>query len=73
MASGKDVYYLVVETTSPYLSYTAPTTVNYIKKGAQELGELVEKFKLCMTSKGFLGGYDYFNDIVIDLPWSVDK
>lgn len=73
MSSGKDVYYIVIETSEPYLSYAAPSTVQYIQKGADEIGTLNERFKMCMNMNGFRGGYNFFNEIKIDLPFSVDK
>jgi exodeoxyribonuclease VIII len=73
MSSRKDIYYIVIETSEPYLSYTAPTSIQYIKKGADEIGYLNEKFKMCLNTNEFRGGYNYFNEIIIDLPYNVEK
>jgi hypothetical protein len=73
MSSGKDIYYLVVETSQPFLSYVAPATQNYIKKGAEEIGFLTENFKKCLKTGDFTGGYNYYKEIVIDVPSYVEK
>jgi exodeoxyribonuclease VIII len=73
MASGKDIYYIVIETSEPYLSYAAPTTIDYIQKGADEIGWLNDRFKACLLQDGFRGGYNYFKEITIDLPYNVEK
>ena len=73
MSSGKDIYYIVIETSEPYLSYSAPASIDYIKKGVEEIGLLNERFKLCLQKNSFDGGYNYFREITIDLPYNVEK
>lgn len=73
MASSKPVIYLIVETSEPYLSYVAPADDRYLKLGCDDIGDLCTKFKKCLKSGDFSGGYDYEGEILITLPWSVDK
>jgi exodeoxyribonuclease VIII len=71
--SGKKVLYLIVETSSPYLSYLAYADTRYVDLGKKDVSELNNRFHKCLESGDFTGGYDYNNVITIDLPWSVEK
>ena len=67
--SGKEVIYIVIETSEPYLSYAAPTDPKYTKLGMDDITDLNKKFSECLESGDFTGGYDYHSEIVIKLPW----
>ena len=73
MVSQRDVIYVIIETSEPYLSYSAGVSRDYLKLGAQELGKLNSQFAKCLEAGDFSGGYDYNKEIVIDLPWNVEK
>jgi hypothetical protein len=72
---GKPVFYVVVETSEPYISYVAQADDRYLKQGIDELGKLIDSFKVCMELNQFDKGYEfhYTDGISITLPWSVDK
>jgi exodeoxyribonuclease VIII len=73
MASEKPIIYVIVETSEPYLSYAAPADDSYVKMGCDDIGKLNEQFNKCLKKGDFSGGYDYNGEILIRLPWDVDK
>jgi len=73
LVSQKEVIYVVIETSEPYLSYSAPASIQYMEMGVSELSRLNSQFAKCLESGDFSGGYDHANEIVIDLPWNVEK
>jgi len=73
MVSQKQIIYIVVETSEPYIAYAAPTDESYINYGIKEVNRLVDMFNDRLLLDDFDGGYDSNGEIVIKLPWSVDK
>ncbi len=76
LASLKRIKYLIIETSYPYLSYTAFADDLFVNKGISEVSYLNSEFKKCLEANDFSYGYEYFykDDITISLPsWSVDK
>jgi exodeoxyribonuclease VIII len=73
LVSGKKILYLIVETSSPYLSYLAYADDRYNEIGIKDIAELNNNFTKCLISGIFNGGYDYNKKIIIDIPWSVEK
>ena len=75
MVSSKPIAYIVIETSEPYLSYVAQADSSYLKKGIEEAGHLMDKFKFCMEHNLFNQGYDFHHDGIIEikLPWGVDN
>jgi hypothetical protein len=72
---GKDVYYIVVETSAPYINYVALADKSYIEKGAQDFGYYSRKFMNCMYSNKWNEGYDFYHEdgVIIKLPWDVNN
>lgn len=64
------VKYLIVETKAPYNYMLVDATDRYIKKGQEELMDLVDKFSVCMDLDAFNAGYGFmeFDEFSIDLP-----
>lgn len=73
LVSQKPVIYVVIETSEPYLSYAAPASDQYYSVGISEVSRLNKRFMDCLEAGDFSGGYDYGKEIVIDLPYSVEK
>lgn len=69
LVSNKPIKYLVIETKSPYDSYIADATENYIKKGQELFSNTIVKFSECMKHNAWDKGYEYHTGkISIDLP-----
>lgn len=73
LVSSLPILYVVIDTTDPALSYVAKAHNEYVDLGKKDILELNDKFKRCMEMDLFDKGYDYSGDIVIKLPWSVEK
>lgn len=73
LVSQKEVVYIVIETSEPYLSYSASASIQFMELGLSDLSKLNKQFVTCLESGDFSGGYDYAKEIVIDLPWNVEK
>lgn len=72
---GKDIFYIVIETSVPYVNYVAAVDPSYIKKGVDDFGYYSRKFMNCMHSNSWNEGYDFYHDdgVLIKLPWGVEK
>lgn len=72
---GKWIYYIVVETSTPYVNYVASADASYIKKGVDDFGYYSRKFMNCMYANKWNEGYDFYHEdgVIIKLPWSVEK
>ena len=70
LVSQKPILYLIIETKSPYISYTAYASDEYIDNGKKTFLDNLESFKYCMEYNQFDKGYDYHfeEEIKIDLP-----
>lgn len=73
LISQKQVVYVIIETSEPYLSYSAPASDQFLELGLSDLSKANKKFMECLEAGDFSGGYDYGKEIVIDLPWTVEK
>jgi hypothetical protein len=73
LVSQKQVVYIIIETSEPYLSYSAPASDQFLELGLSDLSKANKKFMECLEAGDFSGGYDYGKEIVIDLPWTVEK
>lgn len=70
-ANDKDVMYVVIETSFPYLSRVFIASAEYIQQGRAMLNKAASDFSYCMDMDYFDMGYEFYGGLepmTIDLP-----
>ena len=69
-SGGKEIKYLIIETSSPYSIILASPTSEYIDKGIADAHRLANEFHTCMENDLWNMSYDFYTkgEFVIDLP-----
>jgi hypothetical protein len=69
-SGGKEIKYLIIETTAPYSIILATPTSEYIDKGIADAHRLANEFHTCMENDLWNMSYDFYTkgEFVIDLP-----
>ena len=69
--NGKNIMYIVIENSFPYLSRAFTVSDNYIKEGKAIFDKAMTDFSYCLDMDTFSMGYEFYNGVepgVIDLP-----